>query len=109
MFHDLIRILMHHRGKGNEISAAALLLTMNQQGANLSGLPDLRALVHSARLNGNLIASNDAGYFLPSNLNEAMEFIDDRLRHPAGDQMHTARVLRNLARRQFGGQLGMWS
>jgi hypothetical protein len=105
MISDLLLILQWHRGEGNEISAECLLATMCSRGHDLPGLPSLRALVRDARLQRHVICSNDKGYFLPTTLNEAMNSINRRLRDPAGDQMHTARILRQAAREQFGGQL----
>ncbi len=101
----LLQILDFHRGRSAAISADALLENMRRYGCDVPGMPALRGLVHDARQAGHLITSCDDGYFLPTNLNEAMENIDMRFIVPGRDLLRTARILRRVARQQFGGQL----
>ncbi len=107
MIHDLLYILRNHQGKDNPISADDLLVGMRNFGYEISGLPELRELIHDARLLHHLICSSGRGYFIPTTLNEALAFVEDKLRDPARDLMHTARVVRQAAREHFGGQLRM--
>lgn len=103
---DLIVVLQRHRGEGNEISADELLATMRSRGHDIAGLPTLRALVHDARMQHEIICSNAKGYYMATCLEEAKAFAE-RLRDPSRDMMHTARVVRQSAVAKFGGQLRM--
>lgn len=105
MISDLMVVLAAHQGAANAISADELLATMRRRGHDIPGMPSLRGLVHDARLQRKLICSCDHGYFLPTTLNEAIDAINERFRDPAADQLRTARILRQTAREQFGGQL----
>lgn len=105
MIADLMVVLAAHQGAANAISADELLATMRRRGHKLPHMKNLRDLIHDARQARHVIASCQAGYFLPTTLNEAMDSINRTLRTPGGDLMHTARILRQAAREQFGGQL----
>lgn len=97
----LLHILEFHRGRNQAISADELLMRMKRFGCDVPSLPAMRDLVHDARKDRHLIASCDAGYFLPVDLAEATEFIE-KLRTPAIDMLHTARIMRTQARQEFG-------
>jgi hypothetical protein len=105
MIPDLLLVLLHHQGRDHAISADELLTAMRHRGHDIPGLPALRGLIHDARQQRHVICSGDEGYFLPTTLSEAINSINERLRDPAGDQMRTARILRQAAREQFGRQL----
>ena len=107
MILSLMSILMFHHGQDRAISAECLLERMRRSGLDISGLPDLRGLIHDARQAGNLIASCEKGYYLPVDLRDALHYVDRQFRIPARDELQTARIQRRRAVEIFGGQLRM--
>lgn len=107
MIGDLLLILMMHQGRDHAISADNLLTALRTYGQAISGLPDLRQLIHDARQLGHLIASSQEGYYLPTNLKEATEYINEVWTAPSLDRLKTRRIQRRRAYELFGRQLRM--
>lgn len=99
----VLDILASHRGKENSIPLSEL-------SGHFEGLKgwEMRDLIHEMRQDGILIASSPSGYYLPSTLNEALHYIEIQFRVPSRDQLRTARIQRQAAQRQFGGQFEMF-
>lgn len=88
-----------HVGSTNAMPAAELLAEIRSLGFIVTE-PQLRETIRQMRKVGHLICSDAGGYFLPRDKAEAFAFTD-RLREPARDLLHTARVLRGAARNAF--------
>ncbi len=100
-------IMSAHVGAEKPISASDLMKALITHSHDITEAA-LRNTIHDMRQQGYLIASSKDGYYLPSNLQEAMAYLDDQLRTPARDMLQTVRRQRNAAREQFGGQLSMF-
>ena len=96
-------ILNQHIGEENAIPWAELCWQVNpDMDAN-----ELRGIIREMRKSESLICSSPHGYYKAKDYDEVKNFTD-RLRQPSRDQLHTARVMRDAARRQFAGQLNMF-
>ncbi len=98
-------IMGAHVGPENAISVDDLdrQLKMHEK-----EVQNVRQTIHDMRQKGYLVSSSPTGYFLPRNLNEAMDYIDTQLRTPARDILQTVRRQRQAAREHFGGQLSLF-
>lgn len=103
---DRIRLFREqHTGQGSEISLERMLDVLHMEGETL-GKAELRSVIRKMRLAGDLICSNDRGYYWPADLREALEFVQ-QFKEPAGDRMRTARIFKRAAKAEFGHQLRM--
>lgn len=100
-------IMSAHVGAEKPISATDLTKALVTHDHDITEAA-LRNTIHDMRQRGYLIASSKDGYYLPSNLQEAMAYVDDQLRTPARDMLQTVRRQRQAAREHFGGQLSMF-
>ena len=107
--HEAINnILDGHIGEENAISWADLCWQVNQQiSPDDVNSNELRGIIHDLRQGDSLICSSQRGYYRPKDYGEVKDFTD-RLRQPSRDQLLTARIQRDAARRHFAGQLDMF-
>jgi hypothetical protein len=103
---DQIRLFREqHTGLGNEVSLDRMLDVLAAAG-HFPGRAELRGIIREMRQAGELICSNDSGYYWPADLGEALEFVR-QFKEPAGDRMKTARIFKRAAQAEFGQQLRM--
>lgn len=107
MIARLLQVLMMHQGRDRAIPAEQLLSILRTYGCDLTGLPELRGLIHAARQDQHLIASCQDGYYLPVDLPDALQYIEQQFRVPAKDELRTARLQRRRAFELYGQQLPM--
>lgn len=100
----ILTILQYHVGEKNAVSAERLRLRLGMDGLHLQ-MWELRQIIHDLRNAGHLIASGQAGYFLPATREEVFKYVEQVFRVPARDVLTTARKQRQAAIHQFGGQL----
>ena len=96
-------ILDQHIGEENAISWADLCWQVDP---NIDA-GELRGIIREMRKTESLICSSTRGYYKAKDFKEIKNFTD-RLRKPARDQMHTARIMRDAGRRHFFGQIDVF-
>lgn len=104
--HALLHIVAGRVGKAAAISAVDLCVAIRSHVADATGItePHVRAMVRVLRKRQYLIGSCPAGYFMPADLGEVLEFVHDMLHEPARDLLHTATMQIRAARTKFGMQ-----
>ncbi len=100
-------VMSAHVGEPQALPADDLAASLKRSGHDLT-ISALRGVIHDMRQRGYLIASSQAGYFIPASLNEALAYVDAQLRVPARDVLQTARRQRQAALEQFGGQMSLF-